>query len=234
MINQNKKQSIVFITIILLITRNVLDRKIFMVIALTISKISKKEISLKTKVPDNGVLTNVLEDLYYSGFISVSTELGNRKTKIYKLVDFFTIFYLNFIKNKIGVDENYFKNSYNDNSIISWMGLAFERLCFSHISQIKNALGISGVLTIEYSFNYVPSSTDGDGAQIDMVIERKDKIIDLIEIKFSINEFKIDKTYDMNLRNKIDVFMNHITNKRTIQVVFITTYGVKNNEYSNC
>ena len=115
----------------------------------------------------------------------------------------------------------------------SWSGLTFEQLCKDHISQIKKKLGISGVLT-EESIWY----TKGDenlgtpGAQIDLLIERRDNVINICEMKFSINEFVIDKKYDMTLRDKVESFIRTTGCKKTIQTTMITTYGVKEGKYS--
>ena len=57
------------------------------------------------------------------------------------------------------------------------------------------------------------------GAQIDLLIERRDRVINVCEIKYSLNEYVIDKEYDMIL-------------KKTLQTTMITTYGVKRGKYS--
>ena len=71
------------------------------------------------------------------------------------------------------------------------------------------------------------------GAQIDLLIERRDRIINICEIKFSSDEFIIDKEYDHKLRNKIEAFKRNTSTKYGLQLTMITTYGVKNNKYSS-
>ena len=111
--------------------------------------------------------------------------------------------------------------------------MTFEQLCKDHIPQIKGKLGISGVLS-EESIWY----TSGDeelgisGAQIDLLIERRDRVINVCEMKFSINEYAIDKNYDMNLRNKLETFRVLTNCKKSLQTTMITTYGVKQGKYS--
>ena len=74
----------------------------------------------------------------------------------------------------------------------TWCGLAFERTCLWHIEQIKKKLGISGVLTEEYAWRCQPDEKSGTpGAQIDLLIDRADGIIDLCEMKYSDAEFAI-------------------------------------------
>ena len=97
-----------------------------------------------------------------------------------------------------------------------------------HIKQIKHKLGISGVLTKIASWQ----STDSkEGAQIDLLIDRNDSVINLCEIKYANSAFAIDKKYDKNLRNKKGVFINESKSKRAIHLTMITTYGTNQNEY---
>ena len=57
-------------------------------------------------------------------------------------------------------------------------------------------------------------------------------MVSLCEMKYSLSEFDIDKAYDANLRNKISTFTKVTSCKKTIQLVMITTFGVKRNKYS--
>ena len=74
--------------------------------------------------------------------------------------------------------------------------------------------------------------TSGDGAQIDLLIDRRDQVVNICEIKFSLSEFQIDKDYDQRLRNKIVTFREKTNCRKTIQLSMITTYGVQRNKYS--
>lgn len=115
----------------------------------------------------------------------------------------------------------------------AWAGLTFEQLCKDHISQMKQKLGISGVLTEESVwFTREDPILNTPGAQIDLVIRRRDKVIHLCEMKYSINEFTIDKEYDASLRNKLDAFQRINGTKDTLLLTMITTYGVRENMYS--
>ena len=71
------------------------------------------------------------------------------------------------------------------------------------------------------------------GAQIDLIIDRRDHTVSLCEIKYSLNEFEIDKAYEASLRNKIERFRQETATTKTLQLVMITTFGVKKNKYSN-
>ena len=72
----------------------------------------------------------------------------------------------------------------NDNpSRRAWAGLTFEQVCKDHVSQIKHKLGISGILT-DISVWSLQGDKTNKGAQVDLIIERRDRVINLCEIKF--------------------------------------------------
>ena len=102
-------------------------------------------------------------------------------------------------------------------------------LCLSHIAQIKKALGISGVQSLTSSWR---STSSDEGAQIDLVIDRKDQTVNLCEMKYAQKEFVIDKKYDETLRHKITAFQEETQTRKSLQLTFVTTYGVKQNAYS--
>ncbi|MDR2621076.1 MAG: ATP-binding protein, partial [Dysgonamonadaceae bacterium] len=111
----------------------------------------------------------------------------------------------------------------------SWAGFSFELLCLSHAKQIRKKLGISGVTT--YTSSWRSRTEEADGAQIDLIIDRNDHVINLCEMKFSKREFTITKDYDRILRNKMATFAEETQTKKAIHLTLITTYGVKRNEY---
>ena len=110
--------------------------------------------------------------------------------------------------------------------------LTFEQLCKDHSRQIKKKLGISGILTAESAWS-VSKTDEHNGAQIDMLIDRRDRVISICEIKFASEEYTITKDYEEKLRNKIGVFRTVTKTKKALQLVMITTYGVQKNMYSN-
>ena len=189
--------------------------------------LTRKEIGDKTNLPNNGILSKILYNLELSGFIKISNFYKNKKKEsLYRLSDYYTAFYFKYIKDNYGKDENYWSNSIDNPSRKSWFGLTFESLCKDHIPQIKNKLGISGVLTKEYVWN-------NKDAQIDLLIERRDMVINLCEIKFSIKEYEIDKDMDLELRNKIGTFRDATNYKYSIQLTMITSFGLKKGIYNS-
>ena len=90
-------------------------------------------------------------------------------------------------------------------------------------------MSIKGINTIEYAWRYIDSD---EGAQIDLVIDRSDNTINLCEMKFSVGNYSIDKKYEMNLRNKLVRFMATTEKRKSVQLTFVTTYGVVQNAHS--
>jgi len=113
----------------------------------------------------------------------------------------------------------------------SWSGYAYENVCFNHVKQIKNALGISGVSTMESLWSK-KGNEDTDGTQIDMIIERKDNIVNMCEIKFCNDEFAVDNNYHFTLVRRKNLLLEIVSKKTAVHNTLITTYGLKRNEYS--
>jgi len=187
------------------------------------------EIAEKSKIKDGGTLTKILKDLEISGFVRKYMAFGNKKKDaLFQLIDFFSMFDLYFRSKREEYKNDYWLRTSSTPSHYAWSGFAFEKLCLLHIPQIRHALGISGVLTGIYSWK---SKTYEPGAQIDLVIERSDKVINLCEMKYSSEEYVIDKQYDQNLRNKRGAFIAETHTKCAAHTTMITTYGLKRNMY---
>ncbi|MBO7626000.1 MAG: ATP-binding protein [Paludibacteraceae bacterium] len=180
-----------------------------------------------------GTLTKILKDLELCGFIRSYTSIGKaKKDTLYQLFDNFTLFYFRFIEGNSIKDQQFWSRSIGGNAFNVWSGLAFERICFQHVEQIKMALGISGVMSSVYSWVYRPISKEESGVQIDMLIDRNDGVIDLCEIKFSQGKYEIKKKYAEELRQKLAVFQSKTETRKSVFTVMITTEGLTNNEYA--
>lgn len=199
------------------------------------SGMTREEIAKQSGIPATGTLTKIVDNLVSSGFIRVSRFYHQKKKKaLYQLADYYTAFYFRFIRDNYGKDEHYWSNTVDNPSRRAWSGLAFEQLCKDHIAQIKHRLGISGVLTEESVWYTQGDPEEGiPGAQIDLVMERRDRVVNLCEMKFSVNEFVIDKAYDRSLRNKLEAFRRLAEGRQSLQITMVTTYGVRRNKYSS-
>ena len=194
---------------------------------------TREEIINAAKISNSGDLTTKLEELESCGFIRKYYAFGmKKKNAIYQLMDCFTLFYFKFLKSQ-PTDEHFWTNQINTPLVNTWMGLAFERVCMEHIEQIKVKLGISGVLTEGNSW-YCKADLDNGvfGSQIDMLIVRKDQVINLCEMKYSQSEYTITEKVDRNIRNKINDLITVSGTKYAIYPTIITTYGLVENSYS--
>lgn len=194
------------------------------------SGLNREELIKAAKINNGGGTTMLLQELEECGFIRKYVAFGkSQKHQLYQLVDFYSLFYLTFIKKSSVLDENTWINGIDNPSFRTWSGYAFEMVCLHHLKEIKQALGISGVITNTsswYSTDKVPK------AQIDLLIDRRDQVINLCEIKFSINPYLIDKKYAEELRNKIGTFKEQSKTKKSIFLTMITSFGLQKNEYS--
>ena len=191
----------------------------------------RAEILDNTNLTDGGTLSEILKNLTASGFIRNYARFpGKTRNGLYQLIDNFSLFHLAFIEGNTGQNEHFWSDLHETSRLITWRGYAFEQLCFKHIDQIKRALGISGIATDIFSWK---SKTSDPGAQIDLVISRADRIVNLCEVKFAKYEFEIKKDYADKLRNKVFAFGNETGISATTHLTFITTYGVKRNAHSN-
>lgn len=196
-----------------------------------IKGLTRKELIQLTKIGTGGGFTKLLEELEESGFISRYNSFNKKsRESLYRLSDFYCSFYLKFIKN-----SNYYEGIWvNDIDALkqrAWAGYAFEQICIAHVPQIKKALGIIGVSTEVSSWRSNVKKT-ASGAQIDLVIDRRDRVVNLCEIKYTIQPFSINKTYASNLRNKIGTFREETKTNKALFLTMITTYGLDKNQYA--
>lgn len=190
------------------------------------------EISQHSKVPEGGTMIRVLEELLHPGFISSYRPFGKKKKDtIYRLTDEYSLFYLKFIEGKEHEGSDVWHHLSQTQTYKTWSGYAFENICLKHIPQIKKALGIAGIYSLSSSF-YFKGNEEEKGAQIDLLIDRNDQIINLIEIKFYNEPYSISKSYAENLRNKRRVFRTITKTKKQIFFIMITTFGLKPNGYN--
>ena len=171
----------------------------------------------------------MLDNLESCDFIVSYQQFGNKsKQTLYRLSDFFTIFYLKYMRNNRSKDEQYWQHHFMDRSVEAWEGFSFEQLCLRHLPQIKKGLGISGIATESSAWRYLPAQ-DGEerGAQIDLVIKRVDKMIHLCEMKFSEHPYTITKDYEQKLKARRLLFMDVTGETRGVVQTMITPNGLK-------
>ncbi|MBQ9328525.1 MAG: ATP-binding protein [Solobacterium sp.] len=194
---------------------------------------TREELLAATHLADSGNFTTKLEELESCGFIRRYQRYGMKERQaIFQLIDNFTLFYYKFLENK-PTDEHFWTNQINTPSVNAWCGIAFERVCLQHVFQMKQALGISGVLSESYSWACKADSEKGiHGSQIDLMIVRKDQIINLCEMKFSRRTFTITQDVADEIRHKSLDFLSVTNSRYAIHPVMVTPYGISDNSYA--
>ena len=194
---------------------------------------TREEIIESTKLANSGDLSIKLEELESCGFIRKYNAYGmKKKNALYQLIDNYTLFYYQFLE-KDPSDEHFWTNQINTPLINTWAGLAFERVCMEHVNQIKNKLGISGVISDINSWFCKQDLNSGlFGCQIDLLIVRKDQVINLCEIKYSASDYTLTAEEDAGIRRKISDLQISTKTKYAIYPTLITTYGLVENSYS--
>ena len=194
------------------------------------SGMSREEIVSAIGLKDSGKLSRILEELEESGFIRIYSPFGRvKRGAIYQLVDAFTLFYLTFMRGKSISRPGYWLDGVGSGERLAWEGVAFERVCMWHEREIKSALGIAGVSTTICAWR---SSKRNGRAQIDLLIDRKDGVINVCEMKFVTGEFSIGAKYAVELENKLSVLKDETQTDKSLHLTMITSSGVKRNEYS--
>lgn len=156
---------------------------------------------------------------------------------MFQLTDFYTLFYFRFIANNEGGDTEFWSRSLGSTMHNQWAGLAFERVCLTHVNQIKAALSIGGVVSSEaawYSAQNRKNSSTARGAQIDLLIDRNDGIIDLCEMKYYADEVSLDDEEETKIENRKLRLREETQTEKAVHAILVTTKGLKRNAHSDC
>lgn len=195
---------------------------------------TREEIVCLGGLTENGRLSAVLKDLEHCGFIRKYNQIGKiKKDAIYQLVDFYTLFYFQFIQENRHHDPAFWSKSIGSSLYSNWCGLAFERVCLAHIPQIKQALGIGGVASEEYSW-FVRGTDERPGAQIDLLIDRNDGTINICEIKYTAaGDYILTAAEEEKLLNRRECFLTVTHTAKDIHLTLLTTHGLSRNAHAD-
>ncbi|MEX1191708.1 MAG: ATP-binding protein [Brumimicrobium sp.] len=185
--------------------------------------ITRDEILQALGISSGGRFSDALNELIQSGFVlKYDAYYDNTKVLLYRIYDEFCLFHLKFMLRFKGSKwtQIFQKQEYK-----TWCGYAFETICLKHSLQIKKGLKCDQIQSKNYSWS-------NDKAQVDLIIDRDDDVVNLCEIKFYNQEFSMDQGYLEQLRNKENQFRTATKTKKGIYTAMITTWGVKTNQYS--
>ncbi len=198
---------------------------------------TRQELLDETRVSNNGNFSQVLDDLCNCDFVRRYSSFGKKQRDVvYQLTDLFSLFYLRYVRNANGIDENFWLDSVDSPSRRAWTGYAFEQVCLHHIKQIKKALGISGVLSNVCAWSVppttLPDGTRQPGAQIDLVIDRRDQTINLCEMKFAMQSYELSPEYMRHVIERRELFRQSTGTHKALHITFVTTFGLTANPQS--
>lgn len=193
---------------------------------------TRSELLDRLRMKDGEVFSKCLKALISSDFILKYVPFGTKASEPhYKLIDQFCLFWLHFRDENKSWGDNYWAENLDSQQIVSWRGFSFENVCWNHIPQIKNQLGISGV-SADYSA-WTKKADDEEGLQIDLLISRRDHIVNMCENKFWGDDFVVNKDYYRVLLRRKEILAEAFSGKVAVRCTLITTFGLKKNEYSS-
>ena len=196
--------------------------------------LTREQILKDSGITSGGSLSKILKNLEICGFIRKYDLIGvDTRCKRYQLLDFFTLFYFHFLANDKSRKAHYWSSIQSTQAFYAWAGLSFEMLALLHVTQIKAKLGISGILTEEFAW-VKPGNDDEQGSQIDLVIYRKDKTVNLCEMKFCEAPYALDKDEDLKLRTRLKTFRESLASSSySIQLTLVSSFGLAKGKYAS-
>lgn len=194
--------------------------------------LTREELLQFSRLTDNGHLNEVLDNLISCDMIRSYQGYGKQsKSRMYQLLDPFTLFHLRFIREYQKSEKSFWTNQMGKSAYNTWCGLSFERLCLLHHLQIEKALQIAGIQTQVYSWTTSPQSEEK--AQIDLIINRADRVMNVCEMKYSMDEYAFSKKEAEHLQRRVSLFRQQCQVRSAIHPVLVTTYGLRQNAYSS-
>ena len=164
---------------------------------------SREEISQQTGIESGKGLTTLLRTLEASDFIECYRPFGNSKRQLlYRLTDPFCLFYLEQVEGK-GRSHTFWQDHENLPQLNTWRGRAFENACLVHLEGVKRALGITGVACEASGWN-LRGTDEHPGMQIDLIISREDRVVNVCEMKFVNAPFSVSNDYEQTLRTRLN------------------------------
>lgn len=215
-----------------LFERSQLHQKVIEILSAYPNGLTRTNLVTKGKFGSGGGFTEIMNELILSGFIHKEVPYGKTSYEAkYKIKDAYIYFYHKFVKNNKINNQKIWEKLTLMQSWKSWCGLAFENVCKAHIPQILRSLGISGILSQQYIW-YHSGNEEMCGAQIDLILDRADNVINLCEIKFTERPFLITKSYANTINKKITAFAHFNKINKPIFITFISAVGIHENSYS--
>ena len=180
---------------------------------------------------DGGRTGRYLDELASCGFIKKSHVIGHKaKESVYRLIDNYSLFYLRFVADGGDSPSRLWTERLETAEYYSWAGCAFERVCLLHVREIKRALEIGGVKSSEFAWR--GTAPDGKPAQIDLLIDRNDGIVDICEMKYTKEPYALDEGEWTRISRRRGALRKVLSSDKAIHVVMVTDSPMIRNAWS--
>lgn len=195
--------------------------------------LTRAELMQKLNKDSGGNLSDQLENLLECGLVrkykvrEKNTVKG--KGSIYQLMDMFSLFHIHFA-DKSGSDSRYWANHLGTPEMNTWLGLAYERVCLLHTEQIKETLHIDTIASEQYSWR---SKESTPAAQIDLIIDRADDVVNVCEIKYSTKEYSLSEDESQKIAYRLETFRRETGTRQSLYLTLITASPLAENTYSD-
>ncbi len=199
--------------------------------------LSEKQLIKGARLAKGGSISAAIEDLMASDFVLRMPQFGQiRRDAVLRVADPYSHFYLKWIestqRSPFNDDLNHWAKQRSKPGYQAWAGRAFERVCLQHVGAIKQALGISGVLTRSSSWRLL----DAGGrttAQIDLVIDRDDHCINLCEIKYASAPWRMTAAYARRLIERRETFIAVTKTRKAVFNILLAASGATGQRHLN-
>lgn len=192
------------------------------------SGMTRVELAEHPDIGNGQPLTKALLELEQCGFLRRYRDYTLPKQgQLYQLIDPFILFSMRFLTEQAFDSWMTFLNS---PGYYAWSGNAFEIVCLNHIPQMKRALNVLGVESHSYAWR---SKRSHPGAQIDLLIDRRDDVINLCEMKFTRDVYTIDAAYEKQLLHKVETFRSETETHKALHLTMVSASGLAQNSHSD-
>ena len=212
--------------------------------------LTRNELIDVAKVSSGGGLNRRLQELEEAGFIArVAPYRARVKNTVFRVIDEHSLFFLSWMERAPGGvlgrgASSYWQSIAQTPSYRAWAGYAFEGICFKHARELQRALGIENLVTDVGTWRFRGAASDARsamrrggslkrvGAQIDLLFERRDAVINICEMKYSREPFVVTKAYARELKSKLEIFEQRTRTRKRLVLTLICTAGLKKNSWS--
>lgn len=195
--------------------------------------LTRAELMQKLGKGSGGNLSDQLDNLLECGLVRKykvrEKNIVKGKGSIYQLMDMFSLFHIHFV-DKSGSDSHYWSNHLGTPEMNAWLGLAYERVCLLHTDQIKETLHIDTIASEQYSWR---SKESTPAAQIDLIIDRADDVINVCEIKYSAKEYSLSEDESKKMAYRLETFRRETGTRQSLYLTLITASSLAENIYSD-